>query len=138
MKTILLAATLGLFSVPVMAAEWEQTAYVSDHYDTLTYDYTEYKTRCEYVKSNNAGTGALGGMVIGGIIGKGLTGDNNGAAAGAIIGGVIGADRGSQNQHARQICKNVPVKRQKTETVYSHSVIRFWHNNRWVELDFQR
>lgn len=46
---------------------------------------------------SGAGANALGGMIIGGIIGKALGGNDKGAAAGAILGGVIGADK-SQGQ----------------------------------------
>jgi uncharacterized protein YcfJ len=35
----------------------------------------------------------LGGMIIGGLIGKGATGKDNGAAAGAVLGGMVAADR---------------------------------------------
>lgn len=50
---------------------------------------------------NGSGASAgdvLGGMIIGGLIGKGATGKDNGAAAGAVIGGMIAADnnRGGQ------------------------------------------
>ncbi len=48
----------------------------------------------------NAGEGALGGMIIGGVLGKVLGGNDKGAAAGAILGGVVGANN-SQGQ--RQI-----------------------------------
>lgn len=51
--------------------------------------------------NNNAGANALAGMIIGGILGKGVTGKDNGAAAGAVIGGIIGADKGQNN--GRQI-----------------------------------
>ena len=48
---------------------------------------------------NGASAGdVLGGMIIGGLIGKGATGKDNGAAAGAVIGGLIAADRGQQGQ----------------------------------------
>lgn len=47
-------------------------------------------------KSGNAAGGALTGMIIGGLIGKGATGQDDGAAAGAIIGGLIGADQGAK------------------------------------------
>jgi len=40
----------------------------------------------------NAGEGALGGMIIGGVLGKVLGGNDQGAAAGAILGGVVGAN----------------------------------------------
>lgn len=51
----------------------------------------------------NAGGGASGGdvltgMIIGGLLGKGATGKDNGAAAGAVIGGIIAADKGKSKQ----------------------------------------
>jgi uncharacterized protein YcfJ len=46
----------------------------------------------------SAGEGALAGMIIGGIIGKGVTGKDNGAAAGAVIGGIIGADKSGKKR----------------------------------------
>jgi uncharacterized protein YcfJ len=39
------------------------------------------------------GGDVLMGMIIGGLMGKGLTGQDNGAAAGAVFGGVIAADK---------------------------------------------
>jgi len=53
----------------------------------------------------NTGGGASGGdvltgMIIGGLLGKGATGKDNGAAAGAVIGGIIAAD---QNKGQRVI-----------------------------------
>lgn len=48
---------------------------------------------------NGASAGdVLGGMIIGGLIGKGATGKDNGAAAGAVIGGLIAADKGQRGQ----------------------------------------
>lgn len=50
----------------------------------------------------DAGANALAGMIIGGLLGKGVTGDDGGAAAGAVIGGIIGADK-AQNGTRRVI-----------------------------------
>jgi uncharacterized protein YcfJ len=50
------------------------------------------------VQGGNAGEGALTGMIIGGLLGKGVTGDDGGAAAGAVIGGIIGADKAQNKQ----------------------------------------
>ena len=47
----------------------------------------------------SAGSDALAGMIIGGIIGKGVSGNDRGAAAGAILGGVIGADNHRPRHH---------------------------------------
>jgi uncharacterized protein YcfJ len=46
-----------------------------------------------YNNGSSAGADALAGMIIGGLLGKGLSGNDRGAAAGAIIGGVISADK---------------------------------------------
>ena len=46
-------------------------------------------------QQSNAGD-VLGGMIIGGLVGKGATGNDRGAALGAVIGGLIGADRNNQ------------------------------------------
>jgi len=40
-----------------------------------------------------SGTDVLTGMLFGGLLGKGITGKDNGAAAGAVFGGIIAADR---------------------------------------------
>ena len=57
---------------------------------------------CSYVKvpiyqtvqrQGDASQGALLGMILGGIIGKELTGDNGGRNAGVVIGGLVGADK---------------------------------------------
>ena len=45
-----------------------------------------------YHDNGSAGADALAGMIIGGLLGKGISGNDRGAAAGAVIGGVIGAD----------------------------------------------
>jgi uncharacterized protein YcfJ len=50
----------------------------------------------------NAGEGALAGMIIGGILGKAIGGNDSGAAAGAILGGVVGADKAG-NKPGREI-----------------------------------
>jgi uncharacterized protein YcfJ len=49
----------------------------------------------------NVGGGAsagdvLGGMIIGGLLGKGVSGNDKGAAAGAVLGGMISADKKTQ------------------------------------------
>lgn len=48
-------------------------------------------------EKGNAGS-VITGMIIGGLAGKGATGDDGGAAVGAIIGGAVGAEHGRSRQ----------------------------------------
>jgi uncharacterized protein YcfJ len=53
--------------------------------------------------NNNAAGSALTGMIIGGLLGKGVTGKDDGAIAGAVIGGMVGANNGANNSSVRQV-----------------------------------
>jgi uncharacterized protein YcfJ len=46
-------------------------------------------------RQGGSGGDALAGMIIGGLIGKGATGNDQGAAVGAVIGGMMGAEGSS-------------------------------------------
>ena len=85
-------------------------------------------------------------MIIGGLLGKGATGDKDGAAAGAVLGGIIGADKGSRPRTERRIvghewvrqCNQVVNYEYQETTVYSHSTIRFFLDGKRYVLEFQR
>ena len=54
-------------------------------------------------KEGTTGGGAnggdvLAGMIIGGLLGKGASGNDKGAAAGAVIGGIVAADKGQKKE----------------------------------------
>lgn len=49
-------------------------------------------------RQGDAAGGALLGMILGGILGKEITGDKGGKNAGVVIGGLIGADRAAGSQ----------------------------------------
>ena len=67
------------------------------------------------MKGNGASAGdVLGGMIIGGLLGKGVTGKDNGAAAGAVLGGMIAAD---QKDRSRQIITGYRIERQCNEVM---------------------
>jgi len=71
-------------------------------------------------REGNAGEGALAGMIIGGLLGKGVTGDDGGAAAGAVIGGVIGADR--SGTRTEQVITGYKTERQCSEVLVQQQV----------------
>jgi uncharacterized protein YcfJ len=52
-------------------------------------------------------------MIIGGLLGKGVTGKDNGAAAGAVLGGIIAAE----NNNGRRVVTGYRVERQCTEVM---------------------
>ena len=74
-------------------------------------------------KQGNAAEGALAGMIIGGLLGKGTTGNDKGAAAGAVIGGLIGADKAAKGSTEQVVtgyrterqCSEVIVREEQTE-----------------------
>ena len=84
--------------------------------------------------SGASGGDVLTGMIIGGLLGKGASGNDKGAAAGAVIGGIIAADKKKSNRtiigYRQDLqCHNVTTQHYTNERrVYSHSIIR-WRIN---------
>ena len=128
MKKILLAAVLAITA---------NAAYADTKYATITSVEPRYNTvwentpttQCQNVEvpiygtvqgGGDAGAGALGGMIIGGLIGKGVSGNNDGAAAGAVIGGIIGANN-AQNG-TRQVITGYRTERQCSEVMHRREV----------------
>ena len=101
----LITAILALFSFSNLFAETyfvTGTVQSIDPVYSSTNIYTP-ETRCRNIKvpvygkvvSGNGASGAdvLGGMVVGALIGKALTNDNNAAGVGAVMGGVVAAEQ---------------------------------------------
>ena len=130
-------------------------ATIQDFY-TTEYVYNDYtKKECHMVdvpiygshlKEGNAGEGALLGMIIGGLIGKGATGDDGGAAAGAVMGGIIGADKGGKprrEQHIigyekQRVCEDVVYTETLPKEVYDYSTLSFTSNGIKYNIPFER
>ena len=124
MKIINIAAIISVFAFPVFAESYNMSG-------TITAVKPNYRNvnapvvvqDCQDVEVpvyGRAGNGASGGdvlmgMIVGGLLGKGVTGDDGGAAAGAVMGGVIAADKGNN----RQVITGYRVERQcSNKTIY--------------------
>lgn len=156
MKKLILTA-LFASSISSTAYAEQVNARVEDHYTTI-YDTVEViDRRCEMIdvpvyatrrveRNGGAAGNALLGMIIGGAVGKGLTGKDNGAAAGAVMGGIIGADQGSklkteqyvQGYRREKSCTDAVTYKEVPKSVYSHSTLRFTSNGKRYKIDFAR
>lgn len=108
MKRLLAGVAMCAMASPVFANQTPMATITS-----VTPNYTTQVIRNPYQKcdivdvpvygqiGSNGGASAgdvLGGMIIGGILGKGVSGNDKGAAAGAVLGGMIAADNKQQTQ----------------------------------------
>jgi uncharacterized protein YcfJ len=125
MKTLVAIALLFATSASAETVR----ATVKDHYIWQEWNTPTTQTYC---REGSAGEGALGGMIIGGLLGKGITGDDQGAAAGAVIGGVIGADKAG-----RKCWDETTYHIEKTQ-VYDYSTITFTQDGQTYSIDFYK
>jgi len=130
--------TAGIFTLIASTANAET---VQDHYKTVI-EQNPYRVEvCKDVRiqGSNAGEGALGGMIIGGVLGKVLGGNDKGAAAGAILGGVIGADKAQKRPSGTRRQCQVETRYEETQrNVYSHSTVTFYSDGQQYTVKFQK
>ena len=80
------------------------------------------------VQGNGASSGdVLTGMIIGGLLGKGVSGNDKGAAAGAVIGGMISAD----NKKSKQVITGYRLERQCHTTYINETQRQLKHYKIW-------
>ena len=122
-KLLITTAVLFATATSAFATEYARITKIEPRYTTGYQNVPA--THCQDVQVPIYGTvqgqGATGGdvlagMIIGGILGKGVSGNDKGAAAGAVMGGVIAADNGNSN---RQV-----VTGYRTETQCSEVMVR--------------
>ena len=124
---------------------------VQDHFKTVTNRVPYTETVCNIVDVpiyGRTGGGAsagdvLGGMIIGGLLGKGVTNKDDGAAVGAVIGGMVAADKKKGEEkiigyRQEQQCKDYTRYSEVSEQVYSHSTVTFWSDGKKYILRFKK
>ena len=140
MKRILLVSVLAATS----ASAETTRATIEDVYATVVEQTPYTRQVCQNVEVPIYGTvtrqggGASGGdvltgMILGGLLGKGATGKDDGAAAGAVLGGIIAADKANKPRTETVItgykterqCENVTEYKSVNKKVYDYSIITF-------------
>ena len=149
-----LVLVTALAAPTITMADTPTKVRVVDYNKTIVSSVPSTQEVCENVKvpiyssvttQGDAGGGALIGMILGGLLGKGVTGDDGGAAAGAVLGGVIGADKGQTRTEQRVVgyeterqCGTRTTYVNQERELYSHSIIHFRSGGREYALRFQR
>ena len=80
----------------------------------------------------------LKGAIIGGIIGNNVGDVKNGGALGAVLGGMIGHNNSNATGGVQRVCQLQTRYNEESVTVYSHSVVTFYHEGKQYKLRFQK
>ena len=81
----------------------------------------------------------LKGAIIGGIIGNNVTKNvDNGGAVGALLGGIIGHNNSNATGSTKRVCEVQTRYNEESVTIYSHSVVTFYHEGKQYKLRFQK
>ena len=80
----------------------------------------------------------LKGAIIGGVIGNNVGNVDNGGAIGAIIGGMLGHNNSDATGGTKRVCNVQTRYNEESVTVYSHSVVTFYHEGKQYKLRFQK
>ena len=140
---------IAILFTSAASAENSVRGNVTDYYNNVVVSTPHEKRLCEeyqvpiYGQQGSAdGADVLMGMIIGGLLGKGVTGQDNGAAAGAVFGGVIAADKANktviQGYKTETKCRTEVRYSDRTERQYTHSIITFRYEGRDISVQFQK
>jgi len=138
-KLLITTAVLFATATSAFATEYARITKIEPRYTTGYQNVPT--TQCQDVEvpiyGTQQGNGASGGdvltgMIIGGLLGKGVSGNDKGAAAGAVIGGVIAADKGQNNKKViigyeiQRQCSEV-ITRQQISTIKDYHITFEWN-----------
>lgn len=139
-KAYLAISLIAIFFVCLVASCTPAIASdVEDIYTTRYIDVPQTQQVCEDVYHGGDKSGdMLRGAIIGGIIGNNIKGEKDGGAIGAIIGGMLGHNNSTASPGYSSQCRNVTHYTTETKRVYSHSIVKFYHNGRYYEVRFQK
>jgi len=142
---------LALVATPAVAQQNVSQAQVQDFYSYYTERVPKTERVCKniqvpiYETRNKGASGGdiLGGLIIGGLLGKAVTGNDKGAAAGAVIGGVATADSKRTEQvitgyRTDRQCDTVESYREVKRKQYDYSVLTFKLDGQSYNVTFEK
>lgn len=158
MKKLMYIILAGLLLVAISyvnlkAEESIVSSNIKHIYEDITISEPYTKEECYFkevpvytdLPSNQVqGSEVVTSMLLGGLLGKVVTGNDKGAVGGAMLGGVLSAaPRPSQrilHGHMKEeVCQTVIKSKWVTKNEYSHSLITFKTSDGYTyELQFQR
>jgi len=140
-NTILIFLLAGVAMIAILYAQIAKAEGTSvqgtvvDHYEKQIDFIEQSQEVCRLVKipiyhrpHRPTGAEILGGLVIGGALGKVISGDDKGALAGAVVGGLVTSSRQEPRivGYSRQrVCEDKIFHRKEYRHEYSHSTISF-------------
>ena len=140
-KLKVLAAGVGLLVSTAVQAENVNVkgTHVHDTYKDVI-NRQPYNVEVCYDKqvSGDKTGDTLSGAILGGILGKALTGKDDAAAFGAILGGLVGHNESNATGGSRTVCQIETRYKDTNRRIYSHSTIVFVHEGTEYRGRFQK
>lgn len=147
MKKLLIASLLVATASPALANKTATSeARIEDQYKTVIVQtpYTVEVCRDVRVSVDNKRMdteGAIIGGIIGGIVGNQIGkggGKDAATGVGAVAGAIIGGTKNDKEYRWENRCTKETRYKEETKTVYSHSIVTFWHEGQRIELKFNK
>tara|TARA_B100001057_G_scaffold497718_1_gene602636 strand:+ start:779 stop:1201 length:423 start_codon:yes stop_codon:yes gene_type:complete len=140
MKKAIVLSLLLVACSPVEAQDNVNLNAQVHHHFKMIYTQDPYKVQVcrDKVISGDKTGDTLGGAILGGLIGKALTGNDDGAKIGALFGGIVGHDKSNAQSGTTRVCQYETRYKERAQNVYSHSTITWRMNGRTYRLNFQK
>lgn len=139
--TVAIAVSFGfLLGFSGIAQASDVMGVTQDHYKTVIKQKPYTVEVCKEVAvSGDKTKDTLAGAVIGGIIGNNVTKNvDNGGAVGALLGGIIANQNSNATGGTQTQCQTETRYEEESQSVYSHSTIKFWDNGKEYNLRFTK
>ena len=130
----ILAALMIAGCTPAVASGFER-AEVTDHYKNVIVQKPYSVQVCTEGNGKDDITNFLEGAIVGGAIGNNIPGEKGGGALGAFLGGVLNTEK---NKTTGQVCRTETRYNERTQTMYSHSIITFTYEGKSYQVRFQK